>query len=200
MTDSLILSKREFAARHGWSPSYVTKLAGQSRLILAPDGKRVDVHATEALIQKTADPVRQPVADRHLEQRVDKALSELPSEAVEIPMPASGGEYFSADGTPNFQRSKAWAEYNRSEILKDDLLKSRGQLVNKAAVEHAAFATGRMLRDLLFGLPKQISPELASLSNSWEVERCLTAGIRRVLEDAERVSASDLEHVINPPS
>ena len=55
-----------------------------------------------------------------------------------------------------------------------------------------------MLRDLLMGLPKQISPELAALSDPWEVERHLTACLRRVLEDAERVSASDLENALKP--
>ena len=65
------LTKSEFAARHGWSKSYVSKLAKQDRLVLTADGK-VDVDATELLLAESADPSKAAVAARHEEHRVER--------------------------------------------------------------------------------------------------------------------------------
>ena len=65
------LTKSEFAARRGWSKSYVSKLASQDRLVLTVDGK-VDVEATEALLAESADPSKAAVAARHEENRVER--------------------------------------------------------------------------------------------------------------------------------
>ncbi|MCY1453172.1 hypothetical protein D9M71_701480 [compost metagenome] len=99
---------------------------------------------------------------------------------------------------PDFQKARARREHFLARLAENESRKSDGDLVERAAVENAAFATGRMLRDLLLGLPKQISAELAAISDPWELERQLTAGLRRVLEDAQRLSAADLEHAIKP--
>ncbi|VEB44094.1 Uncharacterised protein [Chromobacterium violaceum] len=56
------LSKKAFADSQGWAPSYVSKLASQGRLVMAPDSKKVDVEATLAKIGKTADPSKAGVA------------------------------------------------------------------------------------------------------------------------------------------
>ena len=45
-TDRNFLSKSKFAASQGWSPSYITKLKKQSRLVYSPDKKLIDVDAT----------------------------------------------------------------------------------------------------------------------------------------------------------
>ncbi|MFJ4344120.1 hypothetical protein [Pseudomonas sp. NPDC089401] len=65
------LTKSEFAARHVWSKSYVSKLARQERLMLTDDGK-VDVEATELLLADSADPSKAEVAARHEENRVKR--------------------------------------------------------------------------------------------------------------------------------
>lgn len=65
------LTKSEFAARRGWSKSYVSKLASQDRLVLTDDGK-VDVEATEALLVESADPSKAAVTARHEENRVER--------------------------------------------------------------------------------------------------------------------------------
>lgn len=189
------MSKSEFAAHKGWSKPYVSKLAKQGRLVLTVDGK-VDVAATDALLERTADPSKTGVADRHQQTRVEKGVTaHLVSAAPPLEPPPSG----EAD-EPDFQKARARREHFLSILAENEARKSNGQLVEREKVEQAAFATGRMLRDLLLGLPKQISAELAAISDPWELERQLTAGLRRVLEDAQRLSAADLEHAIKPQS
>lgn len=189
-----VLTKSEFAASRGWSKPYVSKLVKLGRLVLTPDG-RVDVTATDALLAETADPSKGGVTQRHEQERIAKGVTshiQAGAALTEHPEPVTG--------KPDFQKARAHREHYLSLLAEDEYLKQHGLLAEVPAVENAAFATGRMLRDLLLGLPKQISPELAALSDPWEVERLLTSGLRRVLEDAERVSSSDLANAIKPPN
>ncbi|ASL27362.1 terminase small subunit [Azotobacter chroococcum] len=186
------LSKSEFAAHKGWSKPYVSKLAKQGRLVMTAAGK-VDVAATEALLQRTADPSKAGVAERHQRERVERGVTaHLAPAATPLDHPEDEGI--------DFQKARARREHYLARLAENEARKSDGELVEREAVENAAFATGRLLRDLLLGLPKQIGAELAAISDPWELERRLTAGLRRVLEDANRLSAADLEHAIKPPS
>ncbi|NHN79614.1 terminase small subunit [Azotobacter chroococcum] len=190
------LSKSEFAAHKGWSKPYVSKLAKQGRLVMTADGK-VDVAATEALLQRTADPSKAAVAERHQRERVERGVTaHLAPAAPPLDPPPDRPE----DEGIDFQKARARREHYLARLAENEARKSDGELVEREAVENAAFATGRLLRDLLLGLPKQIGAELAAISDPWELERRLTAGLRRVLEDANRLSAADLEHAIKPPS
>lgn len=189
-----VLSKSEFADSRGWSRPYVSKLARLGRLILTGDGK-VDVEATDALLVETADPSKAGVADRHQRDRAEKGVHALVSSTAPPTLPTPSGA--PGDG---YQKARAHREHYLALLAEDEYIKQHGMLAEVPAIENAAFATGRMLRDLLLGLPKQISPELAALSDPWEVERLLTSCLRRTLEDAERVSASDLADAIKPPN
>ncbi len=191
----IALSKSEFAAHKGWSKPYVSKLAKQGRLAMTADGK-VDVAATEALLERTADPSKTGVADRHQRERVERGVTvHLAPAAPPLELPPDRGD----DGI-DFQKARARREHYLARLAENEARKSDGELVEREAVENAAFATGRLLRDLLLGLPKQLSAELASIGDPWELERQLTAGLRRVLEDAQRLSVADLEHAIKPPN
>lgn len=61
----------EFAARRGWAKSYVSKLASQDRLVLTENGK-IDLEATEALLDKTSDPSKVAVVERHQQDRIQR--------------------------------------------------------------------------------------------------------------------------------
>lgn len=194
MTSPLYLTKSAFAAHRGVSPGYVTKLKEQGRLVFAPDGKKVDVAATEALLTKTADPSKAGVADRHQRDRAERDVAaHIAPSAPDLEPPPSDA------GPIDFQKARARREHYLANLREDEYRKAHGLLAEVPAIESAAFATGRMLRDLLLGLPKQIAPELAAISDPWELDRRLTAAIRRALEDAERVSSAELEQALRPP-
>ena len=193
----LYLNKRAFADHLGVSPGYVTKLKDQGRLVMAPDGKRVDVDATKERIRSTADASKSGVADRHQRERVERGVTaHVAPDAPPLDDPAAADDGY----TINFQNARARREHYLARLAENESRKSDGELVEREAVELAAFSTGRMLRDLLLALPKSISAELAALSDPWEVERHLTTGLRRVLEDAQRLSVADLEKALNNES
>lgn len=192
------VSQAEFAALMGWSRPYVSKLKKQNRLVMDGAGK-VLVEETKALLEASADPSKAAVAERHQQERVEKHVgTHVAPDAPDAPAlpPASAG----ADGSYNYQTSRAQREHYLAELAKSEALKAAGSLAETAAVEAAAFAIGRLTRDLVLGLPKQISADLAAITDAWGLEQTLTRHLRRVLDDASRLGASDLERVLKPQS
>lgn len=180
-----IISKTEFAARRGWVKSYVSKLAAQDRLVLTDDGQ-IELEATEALLAESADPGKVAIAKRHEANRLEREAKI----AVEEPAVAASAL------TINFQKSRALREHYLALQEEANFHKQQGTLVERAAVETSAFSAGRTLRDLLFGMPPQLAPELAAMSDPWEIEKHLMLVLRRALEEAERMSSADLEHAL----
>ncbi|MCP1489427.1 hypothetical protein J3D48_005740 [Pseudomonas fluorescens] len=197
MTEPTYLSKSAFAARLGRSPSYITWLKDNNRLVLSPNGKQVDVNATEALIRDTADPSKVAVVERHQQDRIQRDVySQLSSQAEPTSTAAPPLTITPAGQLPDFQKARALREHNLAQLAEIELHKAKGSLVALSAVQSGAYNAGRMLRDQLLGMPPQLAPELASMTDPWEIEKHLTAAIRRSLEDAERMSSADLEHAL----
>lgn len=198
MTEPTYLSKSAFAARIGRSPSYITWLKDNNRLVLSPDGKQVDVLATDALIAETADPSKAAVAARHQQSRIQRdvhsqltPLAEPTSMAAPQPVAAAAGKQ------PDFQKARAHREYYLAQLAEAEFLKVQGSTVDITAVQSGAYNAGRMLRDTLLGMPPQLAPELAAMTDPWEIERHLTAALRTRLEEANRMSAEDFGQTLD---
>ncbi|WP_047237340.1 hypothetical protein [Chromobacterium subtsugae] len=190
------LSKKAFADSQGWAPSYVSKLGSQGRLVMAPDGKKVDVEATLAKIGKTADPSKAGVADRHRAARVRREVyasedDEAPQDAA--PVQPTGSSPPTLAGAVDFQAARAAKEYYSALTIKAEYERTCGNTVERQAVEAAAFRGGRMVRDSLLGLPPQIASELANMTDSWQIERYLADRLRQVLTDATRLGEDELK-------
>ena len=197
MTEPTYLSKSAFAARLGRSPSYITWLKDNNRLVLSPNGKQVDVQATEALIRDTADPSKVAVAERHQQDRIQRDVYSQLSTQTEPTSTAAPPQVLTVDGKlPDFQKARALREHNMAKLAEIELGKAQGSLVSKEAVETGAYNAGRLLRDQLFGPLPQLSHDLAAMTDPWLIEKHLTATFRRTLEEAERLSSADLEHAM----
>ncbi|WLG91560.1 terminase small subunit [Pseudomonas cucumis] len=197
MTEPTYLSKSAFAARLGRSPSYITWLKDNNRLVLSPNGKQVDVHATEALIRDTADPSKVAVAERHQQDRIQRDVYSQLSTQTEPTSTAAPPQVLTGDGKlPDFQKARALREHNMAKLAEIELGKAQGSLVSKEAVETGAYNAGRLLRDQLFGPLPQLSHDLAAMTDPWLIEKHLNATFRRTLEEAERLSSADLEHAM----
>jgi len=187
------LTKSEFAARHGWSKSYVSKLAKQDRLVLTDDGK-VDVEATELLLAESADPSKAAVAARHEESRVERDVRSQLQPGLGQPTvlpsdPAPGSAH-------NFQKAKAHREYYLAQLAEAEFNKVQGNLVERQAVEDAAYSAGRMLRDQFLGLAPQLAAELVAMSDPWDIEKHLVDAFRRVFTEVGKMNSADLSQAI----
>ncbi|WP_315383303.1 hypothetical protein [Microvirgula aerodenitrificans] len=181
------LSKSGFAASQGWSPSYVTKLLTSGRLVLAPDGKRVDVDATLSRIGKTADPAKAGVQKRHEQHRIQRDVYGSLNPGTS----SSGG-----NGNDNdFHHNRAEKEKHLARLARIEADKAEAMTVDRQGVHDAAYRYSRLLRDTLLGLPRQISSDLAAITDPWELEQVLTARLRQSLNDMARIGADDLKKV-----
>ncbi|MBY8936191.1 terminase small subunit [Pseudomonas fluorescens] len=192
MSTATYLSKSAFAAHIGRSPSYITWLKANGRLVLSPNGKLVDVLATEVLIRDTADPSKAAVAARHQQDRLQRdvyshvaAKSEPTNMAAPPPVDPVQGQ------TPDFQKARAHREHYLARMAEMEFRKAQGELVEISFVQKAAYETARSLNQSLMSLSPQLAPQLAALSDPWEVERQLTAALRQRLNEAAQVSSDD---------
>jgi hypothetical protein len=182
-----ILSRTEYAASKGWSRQYVGKLVKQGRLVLA-DGK-VDVEASEQYLAMTSDPARS-----NSNARIPLVIGSSESSFE----PAHAHLNALPKAAPDYQKARTRLALAQAERAESDLLKVNGALVERTIVDEAAFASGRMTRDLLMGLPPKLAPVLSAMSCAWDIEKHLAAEIRQALEDAERLSAEDFIRAVTP--
>lgn len=71
-TDKNIVSRAEFARLQGVGRARVSQLAKDGRLVLAENGKDVNVLASIALIESTRDPSKIETVERHAKARQQK--------------------------------------------------------------------------------------------------------------------------------
>ncbi|MDO9227156.1 MAG: terminase small subunit [Pseudomonadota bacterium] len=179
------LSRSAFAASQGWSPSYVTKLSKQDRLVFADETQKlIDVGATLAVLARTEDPEKEAVRQHHAGRR--SANMVRPDKAGKDEEPES------ATADPTYWAAKARRESALAELAEHELAKKRGDLVERVRVESAAYAVGRMLRDAVLGMPPQLAPQIVGMSDAFQVEQLLRTALRKVLEDHARMTADDM--------
>lgn len=187
------LSKSQFATQQGWSPSYVTKLKDQDRLVLAPDGKMVDVAATLLRLKRTSAPEKEAVRQHHAAGRTERHVGVH----TKPDAPDDDGSGGSAD--PKYWNNKARREGALAELAELELSKKRGELVDRARVESVSFSVGRMVRDSVFGLLPQLAPELASMTDAFAIEIKLRDALRQVFADTTKLTAADLDRAMEHP-
>ena len=177
------LSRTAYAQSKGWSRQYVGKLALSGRLVETAEGL-VDVDATEQFLSITSDP--------------SKRSTKLPAQS------GSGSREFEPavqteqpSNPIGYQQSKARLALAQAMLAETTLLETNKSLVKVSVVDAASFAAGRMIRDLILTLPTQLAPELAAMSDPWEIERYLVSALRRVLDDAASMTTADFEHAIH---
>lgn len=191
------VSKAEYARMHGWHRSYVSKLHREQRLILSEDGK-VDWAATDTLIGRTADPSKLGVQQRWAEERAERENG--------TPAPDPGADDGQMPAAPAagqdspFHKARANREHYNGEMARLEYEWLIGLLISRPRAEDAAHTMGRAVRDRVLGLSPRIAPELAAISDAWEIERRLTAALREVLDDLAAFSSTTMRRVVNDPA
>jgi len=180
------LTKSAFAALQGWSPSYVTKLKDQGRLVFCPNNaKLVDVDATLADLLCTGDPRKASLREHHAAERVRKHVTaHIRPDAPEDEIPAAA--------SPKYWESKARRENSLAALTLIELDKTRNALVERERVEAMADAAWRKLSDAVFAVPAQLAPELATMSDAFQIEVRLRDALRQVLSDMSKLTCTDV--------
>lgn len=190
------LSKSQFAAELGVKPSYVTKLFQQGRLVMSSCGKFVDVDASRQRIEDTKDPSKRGVADRHERERIQRDVY-VPMSSGEYDEPPAGRQPAAGgSGGPDFHQARAERETSLAALAKIELDKALKSTVEREPVVRAAHAAGRLVRDSIFTLNRQMAAELATMGDAWAIERYLNDKHRGMLTEVGRIAQDDLTRMI----
>ncbi|QZA80194.1 hypothetical protein [Deefgea piscis] len=176
-----LLSKSDYAKLRGWSRQYVGKLGKENRLVMS--GGKVDVDATDALLDKTADPSKQGVKDRWAEQRGDdySPPAATHQSCHSIVPPEITLEY-------DFQVARAKRETHMAKIAEMDEQQRMGNLVDVNMVRQAMTDNGAAMRAALERMPDRIAPVLAAETDPTVVYQLLDEEIGRILDELVRTA------------
>lgn len=182
MSHPEVASFREFAGIVGCKPGYVTQLRKAGRLVLTDDGKRVRVAESLQRIADTRDPAKAAVAERHAAARNNgngAAFAPPPTtgESGDEPdLPTSTGYTYWRERT---ERAKALAAERENDI-------AEGKLLDAAEVEAAVSHAVTQLRTTLEGLPYDLAPELAPITDEGELRARLVEAVELALGELSR--------------
>jgi hypothetical protein len=113
--------------------------------------------------------------ERNTQRRVDLHAN-TPTVQVEASAPSASD---AAPSDPSWAQSKARTEAAVAELKEMQVAKLRGELVDRAGVERAAYQTGRQLQKALIDVfPSRVAVELATLTDPWGVECFLRDQLR----------------------
>jgi len=163
-----LVSKREFATRIGQSPSYVTQLLHDGRLILEGTGRSARVKVSESLkrIEQTGGG-RPDVAARHARERANGGASD------------SGIDKIGS----NYQAARAVKEKYAALTAKAQYETMIGNLIEREDVDACLRFIGATVRSLMESFPDQNAPVLCAETDIHEIHAMLTDACRAVLED-----------------
>ena len=183
-----ILKKSAFAKLQGWSPSYITKLAAQGRLVL-DENKKVIVEASLLKIKATAG-ARDDVAARNAEVRTAKPRKKITAnkkEAGELAKtikPAKAVKELRAKNRVQHTADKLDFE-NQLQKLKINL--AQGLRFENRAVREEATGIGNKLRSEIERLIDTTAPRLAIAKTMDERNRILQielSAMRKAIKNA----------------
>ncbi len=191
MSESVIVTGKDLAARIGCRPSYVVELKRQGRLVPAPDGRGYCLAESLALYEATRDPSRVGVAERHAEAR-GRATA-----AADGGGPPVGGEGAAEDdvdddkpvrGVHAERRAQALADKEEAlaaAAIRDNRLRD-GELMEARDVEAAVASAASALRKELEQLPDALAPQVAPLSDEHAIRSLIAEAIDTALREVAR--------------
>ncbi len=183
-----LITPAEYSRRRGVSKEAVSKAIEAGRISTIPGDngrKMIDPEVADIQWAKNTDPLQAARANAPKGDRV-------PAASGGGVAPAAGSENGSAYWDARTEREKseaAMAEMKRRQM--------EGDLVERERVNTAAMALGRMTRDAVLGVPTKLAPELAHLTDAWEIERRMAEALRKVLDDVAKMSADDLARAMS---
>ena len=183
--ESRYVTRSEFARIRGCSQPYVTKLGHQGRLVLDPAGKRVDVAATIALLDRTDDPARG--GDRSGKATGAPVLAApVLGQAAPAPEPAAAavGDAAAApvEKDPAYRSAATRERLAKARLAELELAEKSGSLVRRDEVEAAVFGLARQAQEALDAIADRLSTQLAAETDPARVHQLLSDDLRRVMQ------------------
>jgi phage terminase Nu1 subunit (DNA packaging protein) len=158
------VNSAEFAESQGFSRPYVTKLVQQGVIARDANGQ-IDKDAAVAPLAARRDPAKALRRGRPAHKGEITAVSGQTSEAL----------------STLILKSRIKTEVERGKLAELDRKRREGELVERSAVEEAAFASARRIRDALLNIPGRVASLYAAETDPQKIHQNLEDEIRNVL-------------------
>lgn len=172
-----IMSKKDFAAYKGWSPSAVSKAISRGKLTqpaLLPDG-RIDRVLADRQLADRSDPARY-LSGKQPSLPIDAAARTEGEDDEETAGPAE----------PAFAAVRSDTERLKQRKLQRELDILDKKYVLREEVDVDAFSAARQLRDALFGLVDMLADQAASMVDPREIKALFRQETRKTLTEVGR--------------
>lgn len=165
-------TRKEFAAKLGFRPSYVSQLIKDGRVVLTADGARVRVQASIDKIRATRDPSKVATVERHAAKRA------VDAEVSPAPAPESSADPEEGEEEYQFADARGKREHYLALAAKRDYELSMGDLLRASDVRRALLDAGNALRQRFEQLPTVLAPAIVEAAPRGE------SAVRVVIDDA----------------
>lgn len=191
MSDANVATPKQLARILGVSPSYITQLKEQGRLVRAEDGKRFLVAESLILIKQTGDPTKAGVAARHAAARAPADVLDAAGRRGEAEDAGGDAEAVlpPAQDDPLAKRralAQAQAEEAKARKLLRDEAVELGQLLPVDEVRSAIADAVTAMRADLDNLPAILAPQLAAERDEDRVRAILRDAIEHIEREFSR--------------
>lgn len=161
-----LISKADFAKKHNFSASYVSKLIRQGKLQTTAE-KMLDEDAAEYDLIASSDAFR---------PKFSKAPQSQHSPDVKG----------IASVQQRYVQAKLDNEIEKGRLLRLEAEEKERNLIPASEVENTLFTVGRVIRDTMMNIPDRVSTLLANINDAREIHKILSLEIRSSLEELSR--------------
>lgn len=179
------LTRSEYALYKGVSKPMVSKWFKDNRLVMTPDERFVLVNESDARIKLTASLNNSFIEKKAGEEkeRINKIIEEKGLTELTRDVNYQQLDLGSEDAQVLFNNARALKEKAAALQAAAEHEKFIGDLVEKSQVEKIIFERARQFRDGLMTCKRRISPELAGIESSKDIENILDREFRMLLEN-----------------
>lgn len=170
---------RDFAHIIGCQPSYVTRLRNDGRLVMATDGKRINVRESLARIEATRSPDKDQVAQRWEQYRDEEAQRQ--GHDGEPSAAADDGEEPRADH--DYQKARAAKEHYQALTAKAEYEKTIGALCSVEHLKRGGADIGAAIRSAYENVSEQLASKVAGTPDTEQCLAFIDEAMTDVLQD-----------------
>lgn len=185
MSDTNQLTKSQYAEYRGVSKPMVSKWYSDGRLVMTPDERFVLVKESDDRIKLTASLNGSFYDQKAKKEReeINKSIEEKGLSGLTEVVSYQQLDLQTEDAEVLFKNARALREKAAALQAAAEHEKFIGQLIEREQVDKVIFERARQFRDGLMTCKRRISPELAGIESSKDIENILDREFRILLEN-----------------
>ncbi|MBB3822251.1 hypothetical protein FHT03_001066 [Xanthomonas arboricola] len=172
------MSVAEYSSHRGCSDSYIRRMRRSGKLVMHADGKRINVAASDALLDDITDPLRGGDRTAGADERRDIPAARL-----------------AVGDVPSVQEAVRRERLARARLAELELGEESRELTRTKGVERAVFTLVRQALNSMMNLSGRLRAKLAAESDPRAIEAMLDAEVRLIAQTMQK----EARQLLAPP-